>query len=191
MILDLVVVVLVGLAFWRGFMKGLIISIVMLLGLLLGGMIALRCTIPLTNVLRGQADMQNPQLPFYVFFFLLIAVIVLVYILGRLIEKLVNIAGMNLVNKIAGGFFSALIALFILSSAIWMAGRTQLISDNVKQQSFTWKLMEDFSLRVTNSFGAVLPFMNKTYDKLGSYIDQVADPTFHGIPTDTTDAGTD
>jgi membrane protein required for colicin V production len=111
--LDIVILIIVGAAGWKGFQRGFIIELASLVGLVLGIWAGIRFSDLVIDTL--DLEVKNAAIAFLLTFVL---VVLLVMLLGHLLTKLIDIAQLSLPNKLAGIAFGALRSAFTLSIAL-------------------------------------------------------------------------
>ncbi len=111
--IDLILLLMLGLAAWKGFRRGFIIELASLVGLVLGIWAGLRFSDRVTAAL--DLEVKHAAVAFLITFLL---VLVLVVLLGHLLTKAIDIAQLSLPNKLAGIAFGALRSAFTLSIAL-------------------------------------------------------------------------
>ena len=144
---------------YHGFKRGLIIELASLLALGLGIYGALYFSGYAADFLINSLDMGPKYVPMASFILTFVAVVVIVFFIGKILEKLVNIVALGFLNKLAGGFFGILKATVIISIdfGIMNQCKDELISRQKKKNSllyspiagiapFLWKSLEDFDL---------------------------------------------
>lgn len=111
--LDLILLLVLGLAAWKGFQRGLIIELASLAGLALGIWAGIRFSDRVTTAL--ELEVKHAAAAFLITFVL---VLVLVVLLGHLLTRVIDLAQLSLPNKVAGVAFGALRSAFTLSIAL-------------------------------------------------------------------------
>ena len=108
--IDYALLALIGFAAVRGFMRGFIIEVCGLLGLVLGIWGAIHFNGHVARWLGLGTDKEA-----IAFLLTVLIILVLVHLLGRALNKVVDIAQLSLPNKVAGTLFGALRKAFVLS----------------------------------------------------------------------------
>jgi membrane protein required for colicin V production len=108
--IDYAIIALIGFAAVRGFMRGFIIEVCGLLGLVLG----IWGAIHFNGLVAGWLGLGTDK-EAIAFLITVLIILVLVYLLGRALTKVVDIVQLSLPNKVAGTFFGALRKAFVLS----------------------------------------------------------------------------
>lgn len=144
---------------YQGFKRGLIIELASLLALILGIYAALYFSGYAADFLINNMDMGPKYVPLTSFILTFIVVVILVYFIGKILEKLVNIVALGFLNKLAGGFFGILKAAVVLSVVLLIINQfnDDLISKQKKKNSLLygpisgiapvlWQRFENFNL---------------------------------------------
>lgn len=111
--LDIVLLVLLGMAVFRGFQRGLLVESASLVGLVLGIWAGLKFNRAVADWLGFEEHQE--ALGFIV---ILLAVLALLHLAARLATKGMDLAGMGLPNKAAGALAGLVRALFVLSAVL-------------------------------------------------------------------------
>ena len=136
--IDLILAIPLLLAAWRGFRKGLIIEIATLVGLVAGLFAGYYGADRVADSLADSWDLKASTLHGIGFLIAFAAVLVAVYLLGKVIEKAVDLVALGLVNKGLGALFGLAKMGLLLSVAIYFLnlafGKDEwLPKDQVKQ----------------------------------------------------------
>lgn len=113
--LDIVIGLILVIAFFMGFRKGLLLALASLVGLVAGVYCAMFFSGYVQDYLINWFDWSydlNRVVSFLATFFL---VIILFGLLGRVLTKMADFAMMGLFNKLLGGVFNVLKVVFLLS----------------------------------------------------------------------------
>lgn len=109
---DLVVLIPLLFGMYKGFTKGLILSIATLVGLILGVWSGVKFSHITSELLFDKFQIDIPLLAFAVTF---LGVLILMYFVGKLLSKFIDILALGLFNKIGGALFSAFKTILILT----------------------------------------------------------------------------
>lgn len=116
--IDLVLAVPLLWGLVRGYMKGFIISISGLVALVLGVYGAILLSDRVGVYLNEEHGLEGPFMPVIAFSLVFLAIVVGVYFLGRVLERVIKLAALGLVNKLAGAVFGLAKAVLIVSVII-------------------------------------------------------------------------
>ena len=112
--IDIIILVIIAIGAIRGFSKGLIVEIATLLALVLGVFITMRYSVYTEKILKDFFNASSPYTPYVALGVTFIVVVIGIYILGKLLTKLVDIISLGLVNKLLGTIFGAAKACLII-----------------------------------------------------------------------------
>lgn len=144
--LDVIFIVLLGLAFIHGFRKGLIIELATLAALVLGIWAGFHFSELISGLIEDAFDYQGKYINIISFIIIMIVVIILMQILARALTKVAKAIAMGFLNKLAGGIFSVLKAAVILSILIYFLDRFDenkyLIGPETRNNSVLFPLIE-------------------------------------------------
>ena len=130
---DLAVIIPLLFGMYKGFTRGLILSIATLVGLILGVWSGVKFSHITSELLFDKFQIDIPLLAFAVTF---LGVLILMYFLGKLLSKFIDILALGLFNKIGGAIFSAFKTILILTVVL-------LFFENVNN---TFKLVDTATL---------------------------------------------
>lgn len=109
---------------YKGFTKGFIIEVATLLGLLLGVFIAIKYSYYTENFLRDFLNISTKYLTYIALGITFLLVAICIYLLGKLLTKVVDIIALGLANKLMGmmlgcmKYFVALCVLLMIVDAL-------------------------------------------------------------------------
>ena len=100
--IDIVILLFLLYGAFRGFSKGLIIEVATLAGLILGVFIAIRYSPFTEGILKDFLNITSRYLSYIALAVTFLLVVIVVYLLGKMLTRLVNIISLGLVNKLLG-----------------------------------------------------------------------------------------
>lgn len=115
---DIIIVVPLVYAAWRGFKKGLIIEIFTLLALLVGIYAGIHFSDWTSARIEEYFDFDANYLPVIAFTVTFLAVGAMVYFAGKMLEQMVKVVNLSPINKILGVVFGMLKMVYTLSILI-------------------------------------------------------------------------
>lgn len=171
-IIDLIFLFPLGFFIIKGFRKGVILELFSFLALILGIIGSMKLTHLIISSL--QKHLTNAEwVPYLAYLFVFIGIYILVRYLGKFFEKVVKNSNMGFFNKLAGGIFGALKILFLFSILIWLTDQINIIPQNVKETSISYKYIQPFAPLVINFINKVIPIGRDIIDQIENFFDQV------------------
>src|ERR1035437_5523816 len=107
MLIDIICVIIIGFGFYRGFTKGLIIAIFGTLAWIIGLIGALKFSSVGATYMRDHWNIHSDYNPLISFVLIMFVIGLVVFLMGKALEKLMNMAQLGTVNKLLGGFLKA------------------------------------------------------------------------------------
>lgn len=148
--IDILFLIPIGYAVYKGFKNGLIIEICTLLALLVGLYAGIHFSDGTANFLKTNWNMESEYLPVISFTLTFLAVGALVYFGGRALEKVVDIANLTPLNKFLGIVFALIKILYLLSVFVVLLEsydeKGDFIDEKTKQESLFYEPVKEISL---------------------------------------------
>jgi membrane protein required for colicin V production len=145
-IIDIIILVFAAILMILDFRKGFIISLASLAGLLLGLYLAVNFSDFTAGLLQKYADLRSAWVPVISFAVTFLLVLVGVLIIGKVVEKMVDLAGMSIFNHLAGGLLGLVKAVLILSVIFFIINKADpnqsLINPESRQKSLFYPYIE-------------------------------------------------
>lgn len=111
--LDIILLIILAAATWKGFRRGFIIELASLVGLVLGIWAGIHLSERVVDSL--DLEVKSAALAFLI---TLVLVLLVVMLIGHLLTKVIDFAQLSLPNKVAGIAFGMLRSAFTLSIAL-------------------------------------------------------------------------
>ena len=155
--IDIILGVLIIIAAIRGFMKGFIVEVASLLALILGVWGGIRFSHFTAGYITRIFGWHSEYLWVVSFFITLVVIVVLVHILGKVLDKLVEAMALGFLNHAAGLLFGIIKAVFILSILLTLFDKidinNQIIPGKDKEKSQVYEPIKSF-------VPTIFPFLN-------------------------------
>ncbi len=171
MLIDIIAVILLILAVFKGFRKGLIVAVFSFLGFVIGLAAALKLSTVMASYIGDNVAVSQRWLPFLAF----IIVVVLIRLGAKLLQGAVQMALLGWVNQVGGALFYIIIYSFIYSIILFYATQLALIKQATIQASVTYGFMEPFGSKIIDALGSVIPWFKNMFEELLQFFDAVAD----------------
>ena len=136
-ILDIIFIIPIVWFAYMGFSKGLIIGITTLVALILGIYLSIRFSGIVAAFLMSNFDWDEKYIPIISFAITFVGVVIVIYLLGKILEKFIDMIALGFINKLLGGVLGIIKAVILLSVIIYIIN-----SFDRKQNVFTEKLQQ-------------------------------------------------
>lgn len=155
--LDIIILVILGLAAISGFRKGLVMELTSLIALVLGVFVSMYFSEFMVDFLRTVFEIYDSNLHILAFIVTFALVVIIVNVIGKIVEKFVDILLLGIFNKIGGAFFAVLKGLFLLSLLIMVLNYFQFSQNWIKKEA---KEKSKFY----SSVESIVPFLYNHFD---------------------------
>lgn len=166
MLPDIISIILLVMAVFKGLRKGLVVAIFSFLGYLIGLAAALKLSTLMADYIGTNVQVSQRWLPFLAFFVVFIIVVLLVRLGAKAIEGAMRLMMLGWLNRLGGVLFYILIYFFIYSILLFYATQLHLLNPDTTRTSVTYGYIEPFAPRLLDILGAVVPFFRHMFDEL-------------------------
>lgn len=167
-IIDIVIFISLIIAAISGFIKGFIISAASFIGFFLGIIISFRFAPDVEQFLIAVTGANGVYMYFVAFLICFALTGIIVHIIGKAVEKVVEMAALGFLNRVAGAVFGILKSLLVFSALIYALAyidpEKRIITPEQQEQSLFYKPLEKI-------LPAVLPFIRHQIDQIEEKIE--------------------
>lgn len=173
MLIDIIFAVIIVLACFKGYQKGLIIAIFSLVAFIVGLAAALKLSTAVAGWLGSSTNLSARWLPFIAFILIFFVVVLLVRLGAGLIEKTVQAVMLGWANRLGGVIFYAVLYTIIFSIFLFYAEKVQLLQASVIQSSQTYPYIQPWGPKVIDGFGTVIPWFKDMFTELEKFFSRI------------------
>lgn len=156
-ILDVLIGIPILWMAYRGFTKGFVIEITTLLALLLGIYTAINFSFYAGDLIEEYLTLEDKYTSILSFAITFVVVVIVIMLLGRLLEKFIDMIALGFLDKLAGSAFGIVKAVLIVSALLLVINtfdkNESFISPNRKANSMLYT-------PVSSVLPAILPMIN-------------------------------
>ncbi len=174
MIIDIIFVVLMGLAFFKGSSRGLIVAVFSLLGFIIGMAAALKLSNVVAAKISAGTGSSGPWLPFLSFLIVFVAVLFLVRLGAKFIEKTVKFAMLGWLNKLGGIIFYGLLYAMVMSVLLFFLVQMKLLSLATINSSYFYPYIKPLAPFVLDALGKIIPIFKDLFAQLQAFFGEMA-----------------
>ncbi|MBZ4189766.1 CvpA family protein [Niabella beijingensis] len=169
MIIDLIFAILLGLAVFKGYRKGLIVGLFSYLAVIIG----LAAAIKLSSVVAGKigtiVKVSDKWLPVLAFILVLVGVALLVRWGARLLQFSVEKIMLGWVNRLGGILLFTLLYLSVYAMLLFYGNQLHLIPDATVAQSATFSFTEHWGRQAIDATGVLIPAFKNMFEQLEAF----------------------
>lgn len=153
--IDIVILLFLLYGAYRGFSRGLIIEVATLVGLVLGVYIAIRYSAYTENFLKDFVSISSRYISYIALAVTFLLVAIVIYIVGKLLTKLVDIISLGLINKLLGTMLGVakyvVIVCVLLLVVDALNEKFQFISQETREKSLLFYPFLNFAQKMYNA----------------------------------------
>jgi membrane protein required for colicin V production len=169
MFIDIVFLLLMLMACIKGFSKGLIVALFSVIGFIAGLAAAIKLSAYAAEKLSGSFNASGKWLPFVSFLLVFIAVVLLVNLGAKLIQKSVEMVLLGWVNRIGGVLLYALLYSILFSIFLFYAVQLRSLSDETIAASKVYPFVKPLGPFIINSLGSIIPLFKDMFTRLQDF----------------------
>jgi membrane protein required for colicin V production len=173
MIIDVAFLVVMIIAFFKGFTKGFIVGIFSFIAFLIGLAAALKLSAIVAHHFETSAGISGKWLPVISFALVFIVVVILVNIGARILKKAVSMVMLGWVDKLGGIILYILIYTIIFSVILFFGTKTLLIKPETLASSSVYDYVSPWGPKVINSIGKMIPAFKDLFLQLESFFGNI------------------
>nr|AOE11817.1 hypothetical protein [uncultured bacterium]CCG00117.1 hypothetical protein VIS_S3CKB90002 [uncultured Flavobacteriia bacterium] len=132
---------------FSGFKKGFILTMASFIAIVAGAIVAYYGSAAIAKVLASEVDLSSQKIAVASFAIAFIAVVLIVHLLARILEKFIDLLALGLANKLSGAIFgmakSALLLTFVIFGIRGFGGKH--IPESVEKNCVIFPVVESIS----------------------------------------------
>jgi membrane protein required for colicin V production len=167
MTIDVLFLLFMVLAIFRGIRHGFIISVCSALAIFVGLAAAIRLS---ASVAASVSQHHSSRwLPVLTFLLIFLGVMILVRLAARMAEKAVDLAMMGWLNKLAGVVLYVVVYTIILSVVLFYAVQLHLAGPKTLDSSVTYPFIRPWGRVIIDEFGKFVPWFKGMFAGLEEF----------------------
>lgn len=174
MLIDLIFLVLMAMAIFKGISKGFIVAVFSLLAFIIGLAAALKLSAVVAVHLHEKMNVGGYWLPILSFLIVFIAVVFLIRLGASAVRKAASVVFLGWLDSLAGIILYAVMYLMAYSVILFFATRIHLISAETQIASRTYSFIEPFGPKVMRGLGKVVPLFSHMFYDLSRFFESVS-----------------
>jgi len=173
MILDIVFAIIVIAAFYNGYSKGIVYSVLSFFAIILGIVIAMNFSSIAAIWLHQNFNIPAVIMPALSFILVLVSVIAAVKLMAFITEKFLQIIMLNFVNKLAGGILWTVISTLIFSILVYLIAKTGILSPSLIESSNSYKYIVPLGPFALTTLQNIIPYLQDSFQLLNNTVQEI------------------
>lgn len=172
MIIDIVLLLVIGLAVYKGWTKGFIMSIFVVISYFIALALALYFSGHVEGYIRSKSPTDSNWFPLISFVLVLVAGIIGVRIIGKIIEKSAEVLLLGYANKVLGIILYTLIYCTLFSVLLVYLQKFELLGKEATTDSKTFSYLDSYGRWLVARFGDWIPAIKNLFNETKDAIQQ-------------------
>jgi len=169
-IVDIILLILLALAIYKGWTKGFIMAIFVFISYFIALALAFHFSGTVEGYMRKNAANDSQWYSFLSFVLALVAGIVVVRLIGKLIEKSAELMMLGFFNRLFGIFTMSLIYVTFFAVVLVYCQRFGFIKTENASDSKTFNCLIQYGQWLVSHFSEWLPALKNLFNKAGDFI---------------------
>lgn len=174
MIIDVAYFIVLLYAVFKGFTKGLIVGIFSLLAFIIGLAAALKLSSVVAHHFAASAESSTKWLPVLSFLLVFIAVVFLINIGARILQKSLRLAMLGWIDKMGGIFLYFIIYTIIFSVILFFAVKVSIVDPETVASSRMYHFVSPWGPGVIDNLGKIIPVFKGLFNELQLFFERIA-----------------
>jgi membrane protein required for colicin V production len=174
MVIDIIVILVVVLALYKGWSKGLIMSLFVLLSYAVALTCAFYFSSKVAGYFKASAGSESKWYSILAFIVVMIGAIILVRIIGKLIEKTAELMLLGLVNRILGIVVFGLVYGSLLAILVVYLKNYGLLEDSTIQNARAGSYLNNYGDWLLKKLTVWVPEIKNMFNSSKQFIEQKA-----------------
>ena len=169
MTFDLLYLIIMVLAAWTGFRKGLVVGLFSLVAVIIGLAAAMKLSLIVASYIGKAVKVSDEWLPVISFLVVFIAVLILIRLGAKAIEKGLRLVMLGWLNSLGGILLFAVIHTIIFSMVLFYAQQLGFFPPDSLRSSRTYSFVQPWGPKAINGLGTVIPWFRDMFAELQQF----------------------
>lgn len=174
MLIDILFIAIVITAIFKGYSKGLIMAVFSAVSIFVGLIAATKLSAVVANYLHANAHINWYWLPVISFALVMFAVVLLIILGGKFVQKTFEVALLGWANRLGGIVLFFCIYITVLSVILFFAEKINFISEDTVKNSKTYFFIQPWGPLAINAIGYIIPIFKGLFEQLSHFFEKVA-----------------
>ena len=174
MFVDIIGLILLVWATFKGLRNGLIVGLFSFFAFIIGLAAALKLSAVAAEYIGTNTNIGKRWLPFIAFTAVFLIVVFLVRLGAKAIEGVLRIAMLGWLNKLGGIVLYTLLYFFIFSIILFYTAQLHLIKNETLETSVLYPYLQPLAPKIINALGSLLPFFQNMFSELEAFFEGIS-----------------
>src|SRR5688572_3157553 len=169
MIIDIIFAILIVLAIFKGYRRGLVLGIFSLLAIVIGLAAAIKLSAVVAGYIDDTVNVSKRWLPVISFIVVFFVVLLLVRLGAALIQKSMEAAMLGWANRLGGVLLYIILYIIVYSILLFYAEKIGLLKPETIEHSATYSFVRPWGPKVIDGLGWLIPFFRDMFTELETF----------------------
>ncbi|MEO8824017.1 MAG: CvpA family protein [Ginsengibacter sp.] len=175
MIIDSAFLIIMIIAVFKGFSKGLVVGVFSLIAFIIGLAAALKLSVVVAQRLSESSGIIARWMPLLAFSLVFLVVVLLVNIGARIIKKTVSLAMLGWLDRLGGILLYIIIYTIIFSVILFFAKKMTILKPETIKVSKVYDFVAPWGPAVIDNLGKIVPVFKDLFMQLQSFFQNLGD----------------
>lgn len=166
MTIDVLFLLFMAMAVYKGMRKGFLLAVLSAVALIIGLAAAIRLSAAVAGFLKVHTHWSAHWLPLVSFLLVFAAVVIGVRWMAKWIEELVDLVMLGWLNRLAGVLLYACLYAVIFSIFLFYARQVHAVSDATLSSSVSYRYIRPWGPEVIDGLGKFIPWFKDMFIQL-------------------------
>lgn len=173
MLIDILFIICMLLALFKGYRNGLIVAVFSLLAIIVGLAAAMKLSVYVAKQLGEHTSVSQSWLPFISFALVMIGVVILIRLGATALQKMAELVLLGWLNKLAGVVLYGVLYMLVLSVLLFFAEKLHLLDANTIAASKVYGFIQPWGPKTIDGIGKLIPLFSDMFENLTSFFENV------------------
>jgi membrane protein required for colicin V production len=175
MTIDIIFLILLVIAIFKGMRRGLIVAVFSMLALVAGLAAAMKLSVIFADYLHDSISISAKWLPILSFVLVFLAVVLLVRWVAAMLERLIDIAWLGWINKLGAVILYAALYTAIFSVLLFYGIKSGFISSHSVSSSQTYAFIRPWGPWLMDGLGRFIPWFKDMFTELEAFFNRLSE----------------
>lgn len=173
MIIDILFIICMVFAIFKGYRNGLIVAVFSLAAIIVGLAAAMKLSVYVAKQLGEHTSVSQSWLPFISFALVMITVVILVRLGATALQKMAELVLLGWLNKLAGIVLYIVLYVLVLSVMLFFAEKLHLLDQNTIAASKVYGFIQPWGPKTIDGVGKLIPLFSDMFENLAGFFENV------------------
>jgi len=174
MLIDIVFLTAIAIGAIKGIQRGFVVAIFSIVAIIIGLAAAIKLSAAAAAYAENSVNISGKWLPVISFLIVFLAVVLLVRLGAKFIQKSIQIAFLGWLDRLAGAILYVLLYCIVLSVLMFFTEQLELIKNETIAESKGYPWIRPIGPYVINGIGVITPFFQDMFRELQDFFEKVS-----------------